>query len=638
MCSTVADVCPDDTIGGNGGGQHDHARKRCTPQQEDDDSITVRFQITVNGAPSPNEPLSFSLSPDDGTAYLALFTSSTDANGEAMFILSFRENASGTYKVTARLDRFSNLAFVFNIIYSETSGPTVVSSTTTPPPEPSKLIKISDDEQLAAPGDSVTLIVELQDLDGNPKSGVDLNFVLFGDADTGSLSPETGKTDANGRAQTTLTLGTDAEGEYTVEAYNSDDFGVYVDFTVSVDTSPPTPTTLSIVSGDNQSGFTGAVLANPFVVEVRDQFDDPISSVTVTFAVSEGGGSLSATTGTTDQDGRAESTLTLGTDPGTNTVAVGAEAVSETVTFNAEATVQPLTPSSLSIVSGDNQGGTTDETLVDPFVVEVLDQHGDPIEGVTVTFTVTGGDGSQSHEMRTTDADGRAEMTLTYGGDPGGYAVTASVEGIAGTVTFKGVAVPLEFDLSLPSGFSLIHIPLKVSVVDGTAMLIESVADLYGALGGADTLNWLITHDSQTQTWSGYFGDADRGTAADKMLTDHTGVLASIETPISVRLGGDALGTSGMGAIALHPGLNLVGLPLRDPRVTRVSDLFVLDGAADNLYVIVVTADGTFKAVGRAGDPGDIEVTGGQGFLLFAAAAGTVPIIGDGWDNTAADQ
>ena len=66
---------------------------------------------------------------------------------------------------------------------------------------------------------------------------------------------------------------------------------------------------------------------------------------------------------------------------------------------------------------------------------------------------------------------------------------------------------------------------------------IESVSDLYDALGGADTLNWLIAHDPQTQTWHGYFGDADRGSIADKVLTDQTGILISIKTPISVRLG-----------------------------------------------------------------------------------------------------
>ena len=59
-----------------------------TPQQEDDESITVRFHLTIDGDPLQNEPLTFSVSPDDGTAYLALFTASTDANGEAIVYLA----------------------------------------------------------------------------------------------------------------------------------------------------------------------------------------------------------------------------------------------------------------------------------------------------------------------------------------------------------------------------------------------------------------------------------------------------------------------------------------------------------------------------------------------------------------------
>ena len=603
-------------------------------QQEEEEEITVRFQMTIGGEPLQNEPLTFSVSPDDGTAFLALFTSSTDANGDAMFILRFRENASGTYKVTVRLDRFSNLTFGFNIIYSETSGPTVASSTTTtPPPEPSKLVKISADNQIAAPGDSVTFTVELQDSDGDPISGVDLNFILFGDDETGSLSPEIEKTDAKGRVQTTLQLSNDAAGTYEIEAYRNDNFGVYVGFTVTVDPSPPTAARLEKISGGDQSGFTGESLANPFVVEVRDQFDDPLEGATVTFAITAGDGSLNTTTGMTDQDGRAGSTLTLGADPGANTVEVSVEGISQTETFSAEATVQPPTPTRLQSVIGDNQDGSTDETLMDPFVVEILDQDGDPLEDVPVTFTILGDDGSMRTITEMTDEDERAEFTLPPGSDPGTYTVTASVEGITQTVTFTAVAVSHEFDLSLPTGFNLIHVPLKVRVVDGTAQTIESVGDLYDGLGGADTVNWLITHDPETQTWYAYFGDADRGSIADRMLTDQTGILADIKTPVSVRLGGDAFGTNGMGAIALHPGLNLVGLPLRDARITRVSDLLGLEGSANNLHIIVVTEGGVFKAVGRAGDSGDIPVTGGQGFLLFTSDAGTIPITGTGWDN-----
>ena len=37
--------------------------------------------------------------------------------------------------------------------------------------------------------------------------------------------------------------------------------------------------------------------------------------------------------------------------------------------------------------------------------------------------------------------------------------------------------------------------------------------------------------------------------------------------------------------------------------------------------------------VGRAGDPGDIEITGGQSFILTAQRAAIVDISGDAWTN-----
>ena len=373
---------------------------------------------------------------------------------------------------------------------------------------------------------------------------------------------------------------------------------------------------------------------NPFVVEVRDQFDDPLAGTAVTFAVTAGSGALSATTAMTDANGQAASTLTLGTEPGANTVEISVEGVSETVVFSAEASLPPPAPTTLSIVSDDNQTGLTGETLADPFVVEVLDQYGDLISGVTVTVTVLGDDGVLSTETTMTDANGRAEITLTLGTEPGGYTVEVGVEGVAETATFTVVAELLEFDLSLSAGLNLIHIPLKVRAIDGMAGRIESVADLYDALGGADTVNFLITHDPATQEWFGYFGHPGNGTPADRILTDPAGILVSIKTPVSVRLGGDALGTDGMSAIPLNPGLNLVGLPLMDLRITRVSDLFALEGIVNNVAAIVVTDNGEFKLVGRAGDAGDIPVTGGQSFILIAQGVAMVSIIGDVWDNT----
>ncbi len=107
-----------------------------------------------------------------------------------------------------------------------------------------------------------------------------------------------------------------------------------------------------------------------------------------------------------------------------------------------------------------------------------------------------------------------------------------------------------------------------------------------------------------------------------------------MKIPVEVRLTGNALGTDGIGIITLAPGLNFVGLPLRDSRITRVSDLFVLDGIGGNVLVIIIIDRGDFKAVSRADEPGDIEITGGQSFILSAQQAATVTLSGEAWTNT----
>ncbi|MDE3258590.1 MAG: hypothetical protein OYM47_12205 [Gemmatimonadota bacterium] len=88
----------------------------------------------------------------------------------------------------------------------------------------------------------------------------------------------------------------------------------------------PRPFALEIISGDGQKGVPGAALAKPLVVEVRDQFGDPLPDAVVTFTVTVGEGKLSSRFAlahvTTDANGRAELPLTLGLHPGPNTVSV----------------------------------------------------------------------------------------------------------------------------------------------------------------------------------------------------------------------------------------------------------------------------------------------------------------------------
>ena len=96
----------------------------------------------------------------------------------------------------------------------------------------------------------------------------------------------------------------------------------------------PRPSGLKIISGERQRGEPGATLADSLIVEVRDQNGNPLTGAAVTFTVVAGGGSLSFETATTDAEGRASTTLTLGRTLGTNTVVATAEDL-DPVTFTA---------------------------------------------------------------------------------------------------------------------------------------------------------------------------------------------------------------------------------------------------------------------------------------------------------------
>ena len=78
----------------------------------------------------------------------------------------------------------------------------------------------------------------------------------------------------------------------------------------------PNPRALTVIGGEEQEGRLNSALGRPFVVEVRDQHGALLEGAEVIFAVTAGGGTLSAAVDTTDAQGRAAATLTLGRDPG----------------------------------------------------------------------------------------------------------------------------------------------------------------------------------------------------------------------------------------------------------------------------------------------------------------------------------
>ena len=387
------------------------------------------------------------------------------------------------------------------------------------------------------PGGSFPFTLRVTD-DGSPVEGQTVTFSVSPDDGTVSFSVTTATTDSDGQVSTSLRLGSDASGSYTVTA--SVGTGS-ISSTVTVDSSSDDgpddgqgtrgtsqqpksdgssgngnstavrqaiSQTLTKVSGDEQRGPAGTALAAPFVVSVLDQNRSAFAGAVVTFSVTAGGGTLSSTTATTDANGRARSTLTLGSQPGLNTITATVAGL-EPVTFTASGYA---TPHSLTKVSGDGQEGPASTQLAAPFVVSVLDQDGAAIAGAVVTFSVTAGGGtlssttdansctiasSTSSTTAITDTNGRAATRLTLGSEPGTNTVSATVEGLeAETFTATATEQATPHSLTKVCGDDqegtagiLLDEPFVVSVSDEDDAAMAGVVVTFSVTAGGGTLS-----------------------------------------------------------------------------------------------------------------------------------------------------
>ena len=152
--------------------------------------------------------------------------------------------------------------------------------------------------------------------------------------------------------------------------------------------------TLTKVSGEGQEGTVGKPLAKPFVVSVLNQEGAAFAGAVVRFSVTAGGGTLSPTTATTDANGRARSTLTLGSDPGTNTVAATVGGL-QPVTFTAIG--QATTDSDGEIADDESSGEDqpeSEETPTTAIELEGISTSHDSVrendeQATVITLTVT---------------------------------------------------------------------------------------------------------------------------------------------------------------------------------------------------------------------------------------------------------
>ena len=296
------------------------------------------------------------------------------------------------------------------------------------------LAAVSGDGQSGAVGTELAdpLVVEVTDAFGNAIEGVTITWTVEGG---GSVSEASNVTDAQGRAAVTRILGPAAGAQSTIAASE----GLVGSPVVFGHTATPgSPSGVQIVSGNQQTGRPGETLPEPLIVAVVDGSGNPVVGAAVTWLETDGDGTIDPETATTDANGRASTTWTLGPSAGTNRVQAIVSGVGQ-AEFTATATAG--TPSRIRIVSGNGQSGEAGSRLDAQLVVEVLDDVDNPVSGATVSWSVQSGNGSVSPTSGQTDAAGRAAASWTLGPGTGEQRVQASVSG-AGSVRFDATATP----------------------------------------------------------------------------------------------------------------------------------------------------------------------------------------------------
>ena len=276
-------------------------------------TATVTVTATdASGNPAAGVVVTLSITSGGGT--LVPSTVTTGTTGTATSALTRGSTAGSNYFITASAFGYtfrSGLTSGERVVISGTSSGTSSGGTVGAAAEVDVYDGNNQDgslnSRLAEP-----FIVEVVDANDNPVEDARVRFrTTIG---SGRFSPRTPRTDEDGFAETTFTPTSTGRIRVVATVTGVDSTAAFI-----VQGGEPADA-LEKVSGDNQSGTPGNALANPFVVEVQDEDGEPLTGHSVTFSVTAGGGSLSATSATADEDGRAETTLTLGSERGVNSV------------------------------------------------------------------------------------------------------------------------------------------------------------------------------------------------------------------------------------------------------------------------------------------------------------------------------
>lgn len=413
-----------------------------------------------NGNPLKDKEITFSV-PNDVASRFSISNSGkgmTDSNGTT--IASLTGTLAGTHMITARLAN-SNVSDTQPMTFVADKDRAVV------------VLQTSKAEIIGNGVDETTLTATVKDPSNHPVAGITVNFTMPQGVAANFTLENNGIaiTQANGEAHVTL-KGKKA-GTHTVTATLGNNN--------TSDSQPVTfvadKTSAQVVLQMSKDEITGNGVDNAtLTATVKDQFDNEVNNLPVTFSSASSGLTLTPGVSNTNESGIAQATLAgvaFGEQTVTASLANNGASDNKTVHFigdTAAAKIIELTPVPDSIIAGTPQNSSGSV-----ITATVVDNNGFPVKGVTVNFT-----------SRTNSA----EMTN------GGQAVT-NEQGKA-TVTYTNTRSSIEsgarpdtVEASLENGSSTLSTSINVNADASTAHLTLLQA-LFDTVSAGDTTNLYI--------------------------------------------------------------------------------------------------------------------------------------------------
>ncbi|EJP4409218.1 inverse autotransporter adhesin YeeJ [Escherichia coli] len=413
-----------------------------------------------NGNPLIDKEITFSV-PNDVASQFSISNGGkgmTDSNGVA--IASLTGTLAGTHMITARLAN-SNVSDTQPMTFVADKDRAVV------------VLQTSKAEIIGNGVDETTLTATVKDPSNHPVAGITVTFTMPQDVAANFTLENNGIaiTQANGEAHVTL-KGKKA-GTHTVTATLGNNN--------TSDSQPVTfvadKTSAQVVLQMSKDEITGNGVDNAtLTATVKDQFDNEVNNLPVTFSSASSGLTLTPGVSNTNESGIAQATLAgvaFGEQTVTASLANNGASDNKTVHFigdTAAAKIIELTPVPDSIIAGTPQNSSGSV-----ITATVVDNNGFPVKGVTVNFT-----------SRTNSA----EMTN------GGQAVT-NEQGKA-TVTYTNTRSSIEsgarpdtVEASLENGSSTLSTSINVNADASTAHLTLLQA-LFDTVSAGDTTNLYI--------------------------------------------------------------------------------------------------------------------------------------------------